>query len=437
MPQGEPLPKDAQIGDPIPSNATIGDQAAAGTTPLSVDKGPTGFLPHLGSALLNFVRPAGVSPYPGMDQDVKSQMASDAGAADQERAKAGYSKGYRMAVPFAQAVGVNVPGMEEAARQGDEGGVLGEAVAPLAAYGALRGISKLPGERIAKTVGKLGANVAADTPIIKNITPSKIGQAWQSTAPTQPVTAIEPDVYQRSVGQPRAYPAQTAQPIPPRQGLALPGRVEPTTAYNNVDALRSKLTSPEAQLVRGGAPSAALGEIPVPTGPASLPSVGLGELGQPAGERQAATSFMKSNPSALGRLPKPAGSAGSMAESVEGAPSTSKGVAKGTDIAKVEAPKAKPVEVKSAPARQADYMIEGATEADLGTKAFQSVRIKTYDELANYANQKSLKGRTDWARSDFERSGSEHGKSSNPNARYVRGEMLKEARSKPEALGKK
>jgi hypothetical protein len=91
--------------------------------------------------------PAAFSPYPGMDQDAKSAAASEAGQQDQSRKAAGYSLPYRATVPFAESVGLNVPGMESEAQKGHVGGVLGHAAAPLAVMGAGEALGHaLPGE---------------------------------------------------------------------------------------------------------------------------------------------------------------------------------------------------------------------------------------------------------------------------------------------------
>jgi hypothetical protein len=99
-----------------------------------------GFLNQLLHAAAEDVKglatPAAFSPYPGMDQKAKSGAAAEAGQQDQARKAAGYGKAYRATVPFAESVGVNVPGMESEAAKGNVGGVLGHAAAPLAVMGA-------------------------------------------------------------------------------------------------------------------------------------------------------------------------------------------------------------------------------------------------------------------------------------------------------------
>lgn len=101
----------------------------------------------IGGDLMGLLHPSGVSPYPGMDQDTKSGLAGDAYEQDQNRKAAGYTPLYRAAAPVAQSIGLNVPGMEEAAKQGSVGGVVGHAATPLALMGAGEAVGHmLPGE---------------------------------------------------------------------------------------------------------------------------------------------------------------------------------------------------------------------------------------------------------------------------------------------------
>jgi hypothetical protein len=90
----------------------------------------------IASNLSGLLRPSGFNPYPGMGQDEKAAAAGQAHEQDQQRAQEGRSAAYRAVVPFAQSVGVNVPGMEQSAREGDVGGVIGHAAVPLVALGA-------------------------------------------------------------------------------------------------------------------------------------------------------------------------------------------------------------------------------------------------------------------------------------------------------------
>jgi hypothetical protein len=101
--------------------------------------------------LKGLLKPQAQNPYPGMGQEQKAADAAIAEQQDKNRKAAGYSVPYRVLVPVAQSVGANVPGMEQAAAEGDTAGVLGHtlaAVAPQAAslgLGAMRGPAKPPG----------------------------------------------------------------------------------------------------------------------------------------------------------------------------------------------------------------------------------------------------------------------------------------------------
>lgn len=112
--------------------------AKAPAAPPKVDAPQTpGFFKTLGQDLLGIAKPGGQNPYPGMGQEEKSAAATESAQADQARNKEGYSLPYRAIVPVAESIGVNVPGMEESARQGDVGGVLGHAAAvPVTIAGA-------------------------------------------------------------------------------------------------------------------------------------------------------------------------------------------------------------------------------------------------------------------------------------------------------------
>jgi hypothetical protein len=98
-----------------------------------------GFLSKYWEDIKN-IRPAGFSPYPGMDTETKSAAAEASHERDVSRQKAGYSLPYRLAAPAAESVGMNVSGAEESARQGDVGGVLGHAAVPLSFVAASEGL---------------------------------------------------------------------------------------------------------------------------------------------------------------------------------------------------------------------------------------------------------------------------------------------------------
>jgi hypothetical protein len=92
-------------------------------------------------------------------------------AEDASRKEAGYSLPYRATAPVAEALGVNVPGMEQSAKEGDEAGVYGHAAAVPTVMAATAGISK-------------GAGVLSDTEAfarvrqtLENVTPKQAAQA--------------------------------------------------------------------------------------------------------------------------------------------------------------------------------------------------------------------------------------------------------------------
>jgi hypothetical protein len=267
------------------------------------------------------------------------------------------------------------------------------------------------------------------------------GTTLANEKPLPPVNIKMPGEIAPEAVRPRAY-AQPAAPIPPRSGLMLPGEVTPNTAYDNVGALRSKLVDvpqpdPYAGVDQlrtkltapyGNVPEAsALGQRPVPSGPSALPSVSLGEGGTTAGEKAATKNFMTSNPSALGRV-KPVEGAPISPERIPGEKAGAE--VKEQPIAKLEKPSAKPVEAKPKPSadeRRTGYMFgEHADAYDPENLAHRKIKDMTHDQLAKEANDRSLKGKTAWKRDDFSRSTASHGKGSNPNASYVRGELLKE-----------
>lgn len=131
----------------IPADRTQ-DAVKAGASIVPIKEQETqhpGFWANIADDMKGMLHPAGFSPYPGMDQDAKTATAAQAGQQDQARATAGYSGAYRALAPVAQAVGVNVPGMEQSAQQGDTAGVLGHAAAPLAAMATAEAARQAPG----------------------------------------------------------------------------------------------------------------------------------------------------------------------------------------------------------------------------------------------------------------------------------------------------
>lgn len=155
-----------------------------------------GFWALMGSDLKGLLTPRGFNPYPGMGQEEKSEAAAEAGQQDLQRKQEGRSLAYRVGVPFAESVGANVPGMEQAAREGDVGGVLGHAAAPVAALATAEALREgVPAAvkavgpvdpysvpaRVARTAGNLALDAAKDIPVVRTL--GKAGEAWRSTAP--------------------------------------------------------------------------------------------------------------------------------------------------------------------------------------------------------------------------------------------------------------
>jgi hypothetical protein len=147
-----------------------------------------GGLRALGSDLLGMVKglatPQGVNPggYPNVNyvpgkglqempvaQQPKMQAFAEGQAQDQSRQAAGYNKAYRVLAPVAQGAGTNVGGMEASAAQGDTSGVLGHAVAPVVAYGLVKGVAKgldaLPNKTRAQANFQAAMNAAGDKPV--------------------------------------------------------------------------------------------------------------------------------------------------------------------------------------------------------------------------------------------------------------------------------
>jgi hypothetical protein len=146
---------DGQLGE-IPANR-VPDAVKAGATIIPLHEQENqhpGFWARAAEDLKGLLHPSGFSPYPGMDQEAKSQAAAQSGEQDQARKAAGYSVPYRALAPVAQSVGVNVPGMEQSAAEGDVGGVLGHAAAPIAAMAATEAIKQVG--PVAKRTALLG-----------------------------------------------------------------------------------------------------------------------------------------------------------------------------------------------------------------------------------------------------------------------------------------
>lgn len=151
-----------------------------------------GFWARAADLMGGMLHPGGFSPYPGMDQEAKSGAATEAAQQDRARKAAGYSLPYRAAAPLAESLGVNVPAMEQSAKEGDVGGVAAGAAVPLAtlaagealAHGApaVADAAKTATEsRIGRTVGKTAFEAATDFPIIRKL--AKLKENYEATAP--------------------------------------------------------------------------------------------------------------------------------------------------------------------------------------------------------------------------------------------------------------
>ncbi len=118
-------------------------KAGAKVTPLGaekVDEGKPGFWSTLGSDLKDVAANLpgairqGLAPITGGQVDLKGPAA--AVAADEQRQQQGRGPLYRAGALAATMAGANVPGMEQAAEQGNSGAVLGHAAAGIAPYAA-------------------------------------------------------------------------------------------------------------------------------------------------------------------------------------------------------------------------------------------------------------------------------------------------------------
>ena len=103
-----------------------------------------GFWATMGSDLANMARslPSSLEWFSGDPRDIAARSKQLSDTADaifsnlQKEKKAGYSPAYRAAATAGTALGVNVPGIEEAAAEGNPAGVAGHIAAPLAVTAA-------------------------------------------------------------------------------------------------------------------------------------------------------------------------------------------------------------------------------------------------------------------------------------------------------------
>lgn len=164
-PPGTPSVKPpAFMGGPTKEGSSAGQSPLIANAPASTTAGTMlDTIKTAASDLGGLVHPSGFSPYPGTGQDEKAAAAGQAYEQDQARQQPGpglaHGRGlaYRATVPLAESVGVNVPGMEQSAAEGSQGGVLGHAVAPLAALAA--------GEAVAHAPWKAAADAVTPKPI--------------------------------------------------------------------------------------------------------------------------------------------------------------------------------------------------------------------------------------------------------------------------------
>jgi hypothetical protein len=157
------------------------DAAKAGATILPYKEQETqhpGFWATAADQLGGLLHPSGFSPYPGMDQEAKSAAATQSAQQDQSRKAAGYSLPYRAAVPVAQAAGVNVPAMEQSAKEGDVAGVAAGAVVPIATLGAAEAIHQTGvGAKVTtRALDAAGDAIDAARQKITNVTPKQAAQ---------------------------------------------------------------------------------------------------------------------------------------------------------------------------------------------------------------------------------------------------------------------
>lgn len=127
---------------PPPSSGSGGDwfaQNSPGAT-ATTDSQPHGFLGALWDSVSNISFPSAQNPYPGMGVEQKVEAAQASQERDQARKAAGYSTAYRALAPVAESVGADVQGMENAAKQGDTGAVLGKAAIVPATIAAAEGL---------------------------------------------------------------------------------------------------------------------------------------------------------------------------------------------------------------------------------------------------------------------------------------------------------
>src|SRR5262249_16150611 len=90
----------------------------------------------MGSGLKSLLTPQGQAPWAGVGLEQKQAAAQQSADEMKQRQAAGYSPAYQALAPIAESIGVPAGGMEEAARQGNSAGGVGQSATPLVALGA-------------------------------------------------------------------------------------------------------------------------------------------------------------------------------------------------------------------------------------------------------------------------------------------------------------
>jgi hypothetical protein len=186
-----------------------------------------------------------------MGQEEKAAAAGQSYEQDQGRKSAGYSPAYRALAPVAESVGVNVPGMEEDAKAGNERGVLGHALAPAATLAA--------GEALGHGAPAVGEALQEGTP--KAVATAPLRLAARSA---EGIVNSSPLRYVRSAGK-LFTPADQA-----RKQIRIPGRDVGLDLPTYPRITQPERPSPAVMQARGlgtggyapAEPSSALARIP-------------------------------------------------------------------------------------------------------------------------------------------------------------------------------
>lgn len=257
-----------------------------------------GFFSRLGEDLKSAISlPRGVSPYPGTDLEGKQAIQEQSSEQNESEKKAGYGPGYRAAASIGSGIGVNVPGMEESARQGDVGGVLGHAAAvpSLMAAGELIGRGA-PALAKSETAGKVARTVGAgakplgvtaeNLPVVGSIVKgakalpeaaSTIKKIWQKPAPTFPGAPLpeHPGTFPGAhlPDEPGTFPGANlpANPAPEQlnpsilsKSRTMPGQIAPENVRQPAPKAAASIPPRQGTLALPSAPiGAELNEIPV------------------------------------------------------------------------------------------------------------------------------------------------------------------------------